>query len=155
MGGGEYPMYEKYQKRPLYTGVSAAEPSSYPRDLTSGRELYKYTMEEDVLREYAQGFRNYDPRYGGQNWGVSQWKFDRHLGREAPVRGPDLHAVFTEGLPMSDVDKVEVYRNAFFPENPHGYYQRTSRFLSPDVSDLEDITGEMKKLARDLERHMK
>jgi len=152
LGGGEYPGYGKFEKRPLYTGLSAAEPSSYPRDLTSGRELYKYTMEEDVLREYAHGFRNYSSKWGGQNWGVSQWKFDRRLGMEAPVRGPDLHAVFMEGLPMAEVDDVSVFRNVEFPENPHGYYQAHSRFLGPNLSDEVRIMDELKDFARKLRK---
>tara|TARA_Y100000310_G_C20463550_1_gene706488 strand:+ start:90 stop:848 length:759 start_codon:yes stop_codon:yes gene_type:complete len=144
-GGGEYPSGE-YEK-PLYTALSKAEPSSYPRDLSRGRELYKFEVEEESLRKHAMGFERFDKEaYSAyEGYGVYQPKFTDPFGRTITRRGPELHAVFEKGLPVSEIKTAGRWKNITFPENPDIYYKRTGKFLSPEVSGFEDLTKIIKE----------
>jgi len=135
VGGGEYPIGT--HKRPWYGALQRAESASYPRDRSYGQELYRAKISEENIRKHADAM---DAFRTGSHLGVPQWRHSYRLGREVQKKESELHAVYSEGLPIRDIEELGKWTDVRFNEDPLAYFQRTGRFLDPEVGGWQDLT---------------
>jgi hypothetical protein len=136
MGGGEYPIGK--HARPWYGALDKGEAASYPRDLSRGRELFKLRMDEENIRKHAQAMDQF--RRGG-HLGVPQWRYSYRSGAMVPKRERELHTIYEEGVPIGDIEELGKWTDVRFSENPVSYFERTGRFIEPEVGGYQDLTS--------------
>ena len=139
VGGGEYPIGQ--HARPWYGAEKRAEAATYPRDLSQGQELFKLKISEENIRKHADAMEQF--RRGGA-LGVPQWRYSYRRGMEVPKRESELHTVYSEGVPVSDIEEVGKWTDIRFSEDPISYFDRTGRFLDPEVGGWQDLTELMR-----------
>jgi hypothetical protein len=152
MGGGEFGLGSDAPK-PLWAALGESKAASYPYGKAglAERDLYKITMEEDVLRR-VPGFGRFDKSLPYESYNVYQPSYSAYHGMEVPERALRLEAVWPKGLKVKDVEKFGRWENIKFKggQNPHEYYQDTGQFLAPKLGDAayNDLLPLVRKLYR-------